>query len=202
MESEKIILPYGRETVAVEIEEGHLAGVLRSGIHGYKPPMAGEELVRAAMARHLLHVIQSRTDFLGAGKLFRKRLDLLQASETHAQRFERLGDIAPDHARSLRKRHGILLPQRTQYRMQLFVREVATVQKRADNAHVSDIDMDILDSELSERLDREAEHLDVSLDALGAEKLAPRHLRLPGSERMHRTRVQTAAGVAKARTCD
>ena len=51
MTAEKIILPYGRETVAVEIEEGHLAGVLRSGIHGYKPPMAGEELVRAAMAQ-------------------------------------------------------------------------------------------------------------------------------------------------------
>ena len=42
MTSEKIILPYGRETVAVEIEEGHLAGVLRSGIHGYKPPMSGD----------------------------------------------------------------------------------------------------------------------------------------------------------------
>ena len=53
MKSEKIILPYGRETVAVEIEEGHLAGVLRSGIHGYKPPMSGEELVRAAMAQPL-----------------------------------------------------------------------------------------------------------------------------------------------------
>ena len=51
MTSEKIILPYGRETVAVEIEEGHLAGVLRSGIHGYKPPMSGEELVRTAMAQ-------------------------------------------------------------------------------------------------------------------------------------------------------
>ena len=53
MKSEKIILPYGRETVAVEIEEGHLAGVLRSGIHGYKPPVSGEELVRAAMAQPL-----------------------------------------------------------------------------------------------------------------------------------------------------
>jgi len=51
MESEKIFLPYGRETVAVEIEEGHLAGVLRSGIHGYKPSMSGEELVRAALAQ-------------------------------------------------------------------------------------------------------------------------------------------------------
>ena len=46
---EKILLPYGRESVAVEIEEGHLAGVLRSGIHGYKPPMDGEALVRASM---------------------------------------------------------------------------------------------------------------------------------------------------------
>lgn len=51
MTSEKIVLPYGRETVAVEIEEGHLAGVLRSGIHGYRPPATGEELVRAAMAQ-------------------------------------------------------------------------------------------------------------------------------------------------------
>ena len=51
MTSEKIVLPYGRETVAVEIEEGHLAGVLRSGIHGYRPPATGEELVRVAMAQ-------------------------------------------------------------------------------------------------------------------------------------------------------
>ena len=46
---EKILLPYGKETVALEIEDGHLAGVLRSGIHGYKAPKSAAELVRESI---------------------------------------------------------------------------------------------------------------------------------------------------------
>ena len=46
---EKILLPYGKEQVELEIEEGHLAGVLRSGIYGYKPPKSAVELVRESI---------------------------------------------------------------------------------------------------------------------------------------------------------
>ena len=46
---EKILLPYGKGKVSVEIEEGHLAGVLRSGIHGYKAPKSADELVRESL---------------------------------------------------------------------------------------------------------------------------------------------------------
>ena len=30
-------LPYGRESVRLTVDDGHLAGVLRSGIHEYRP---------------------------------------------------------------------------------------------------------------------------------------------------------------------
>ncbi|MBR2839112.1 MAG: nickel-dependent lactate racemase [Kiritimatiellae bacterium] len=46
---EKILLPYGKGQVPLEIEDGHLAGVLRSGIHGYRPPKGAVELVRESM---------------------------------------------------------------------------------------------------------------------------------------------------------
>ena len=46
---ERILLPYGKGLVPLEVEAGHLAGVLRSGIHGYHPPKPAEELVREAI---------------------------------------------------------------------------------------------------------------------------------------------------------
>ena len=46
---EKMFLPYGKGTVSVEIEDGHLAGVLRSGIHECKAPKDALELVRESM---------------------------------------------------------------------------------------------------------------------------------------------------------
>ena len=44
-----ILLPYGKEKVSLEVEDGHLAAVLRSGIHDYKPPKSAEELVRESL---------------------------------------------------------------------------------------------------------------------------------------------------------
>ena len=46
---EKFDLPYGKGFASVEIEDGHLAGVLRSGIHEYKPPKSSVELVRESI---------------------------------------------------------------------------------------------------------------------------------------------------------
>ena len=46
---EKMFLPYGKGAVSVEIEDGHLAGVLRSGIHECKAPKDALELVRESM---------------------------------------------------------------------------------------------------------------------------------------------------------
>ena len=46
---EKMFLPYGKGTVSVEIEDGHLAGVLRSGIHECKASKDALELVRESM---------------------------------------------------------------------------------------------------------------------------------------------------------
>ena len=46
---EKFDLPYGKGFASVEIEDGHLAGVLRSGIHEYKPPKSAVELVRESI---------------------------------------------------------------------------------------------------------------------------------------------------------
>ena len=42
-------LPYGKDFASVEIDDGHLAGVLRSGIHEYKPPKSAMELVRESI---------------------------------------------------------------------------------------------------------------------------------------------------------
>ena len=44
-----ILLPYGKESIPLEIEESHLAGVLRSGIHAYRPPKEPGELVRDSL---------------------------------------------------------------------------------------------------------------------------------------------------------
>ena len=43
-------LPYGRETQQVSIDEAHLAGVLVSELHAYKPEQSGAELVADALA--------------------------------------------------------------------------------------------------------------------------------------------------------
>ena len=84
---EKILLPYGRESVAVEIEDEHLAGVLRSGIHGYKPPMDGAALVRASLERP---IGTPRLRELAAGK-------------------QKIVVIASDHTRPVPSR--VIMPQ-------------------------------------------------------------------------------------------
>ena len=58
-------LPYGKGTLKATIDESHLAGVLRSGVHDYRPAKSGEELVRDALA----HPIgSSRLRELAVGK--------------------------------------------------------------------------------------------------------------------------------------
>ena len=44
-----ILVPYGRKSVPVEVEDGHLAGVLRSGIHEYRPTKSAVDLVRDSL---------------------------------------------------------------------------------------------------------------------------------------------------------
>ena len=82
-----IRLPYGKETVSVEIDEGHLAGVLRSGIHSYRPPKSAVELVRESLE----HPIGSpRLRELAAGK-------------------RKITVIASDHTRPVPSR--VIMPQ-------------------------------------------------------------------------------------------
>lgn len=52
----RLALPYGRGKVEVSIEKEHLAGILQSELHTYRPEESGEELVRQA----LKHPIGSR----------------------------------------------------------------------------------------------------------------------------------------------
>ncbi len=82
-----IPLPYGKETVSLEVEEGHLAGILRSGIHGYRPAKSAEELVRDSLE----HPTGSpRLRELAAGK-------------------RRITIIASDHTRPVPSR--VIMPQ-------------------------------------------------------------------------------------------
>ena len=82
-----ILVPYGRKSVPVEIEDGHLAGVLRSGIHDYRPPKSAEELVRDSLE----HPVGSpRLRDLAAGK-------------------RRITIIASDHTRPVPSR--VIMPQ-------------------------------------------------------------------------------------------
>ena len=84
---EKILLPYGRGQVPLEVEEGHLAGVLRSGIHEYRPEKCAEELVRDSIE----HPIGSpRLRELAAGK-------------------RKITVIASDHTRPVPSR--VIMPQ-------------------------------------------------------------------------------------------
>ena len=73
---ERISLPYGKGQVSVEIEDGHLAGVLRSGIHGYRAPKSAVELVRESIE----HPIGSpRLRELAAG---RRRVTVIASDHT------------------------------------------------------------------------------------------------------------------------
>lgn len=47
--TKEFVLPYGKETLKAQIEEEHLAGVLVSELHSYKPPKGGAELVQEAL---------------------------------------------------------------------------------------------------------------------------------------------------------
>ena len=82
-----ILLPYGREKVELEVEESHLAAVLRSGIHSYRPDRSAEELVHAAMENPLG---TPRLRELAAGK-------------------RRITVIASDHTRPVPSR--VIMPQ-------------------------------------------------------------------------------------------
>ena len=82
-----ILLPYGKGKVTLEVEEGHLAGVLRSGIHEYRPPKGAEDLVRDSLE----HPVGSpRLRDLAAGK-------------------RRITIIASDHTRPVPSR--VIMPQ-------------------------------------------------------------------------------------------
>ena len=82
-----ILVPYGKESVPVEIEDGHLAAVLRSGVAGYHPPKGGLELVRDSLE----HPIGSpRLRELAVGK-------------------RRVTVIASDHTRPVPSR--VIMPQ-------------------------------------------------------------------------------------------
>lgn len=45
----KFLLPYGKEKLSLQIEEDHLAGVLLSELHDFKPSKSGSELVQEAL---------------------------------------------------------------------------------------------------------------------------------------------------------
>lgn len=45
----EFLLPYGKETLKAQIEDGHLAGVLVSELHSYHAPKSGSELVQEAL---------------------------------------------------------------------------------------------------------------------------------------------------------
>ena len=82
-----ILVPYGRKSVPVEVEDGHLAGVLRSGIHEYRPTKSAVDLVRDSLE----HPIGSpRLRELVAGK-------------------RRITIIASDHTRPVPSR--VIMPQ-------------------------------------------------------------------------------------------
>ena len=82
-----IQLPYGKGKVALEVEEGHLAGVLRPSIHDYRPEKGAVELVRESLE----HPVGSpRLRELAAGK-------------------RRITVIASDHTRPVPSR--VIMPQ-------------------------------------------------------------------------------------------
>ena len=82
-----IQLPYGKGKVALEVEDGHLAGVLRPSIHDYRPEKGAVELVRESLE----HPVGSpRLRELAAGK-------------------RRITVIASDHTRPVPSR--VIMPQ-------------------------------------------------------------------------------------------
>ena len=82
-----IQLPYGKGKVALDVDEGHLVGVLRPSIHEYRPAKGAVELVREALE----HPIGSpRLRELAAGK-------------------RRITVIASDHTRPVPSR--VIMPQ-------------------------------------------------------------------------------------------
>ena len=82
-----ILVPYGRKSVPVEVEDGHLAGVLRSGIHEYRPTKSAVDLVRDSLENP---IGSQRLRELAAGK-------------------RRITIIASDHTRPVPSR--VIMPQ-------------------------------------------------------------------------------------------
>ena len=85
--TKSISLPYGKSRIDLEVEEEHLAGVLRSGIHGYRPPLGAAELVRESIENP---IGSPRLRDLAAGK-------------------RRITVIASDHTRPVPSR--VIMPQ-------------------------------------------------------------------------------------------
>ncbi len=73
---EKFNLPYGRGFAPIEIADGHLAGVLRSAIHEYKPAKSAVELVRESIENP---IGSPRLRDLAAGK---RRITVIASDHT------------------------------------------------------------------------------------------------------------------------
>ncbi len=73
---ERFTLPYGKGSQTVEIEDGHLAGVLVSGMHAYKAAATPDELVRGALANP---IGSARLRELAAGK---RRITVIASDHT------------------------------------------------------------------------------------------------------------------------
>lgn len=72
----KILLPYGKGRIAVEIEEDHLAGVLQSGIQSYHPDKSATEIVRESLENP---IGSPRLKELAAGK---RRITVIASDHT------------------------------------------------------------------------------------------------------------------------
>ena len=71
-----ITLPYGKERIPLEVDDSHLAGTLRSGIHAYRPSKSAELLVRESIENP---VGSPRLRELAAGK---KRITVIASDHT------------------------------------------------------------------------------------------------------------------------
>ena len=72
----KILLPYGKGHMAIEIEESHLAGVLQSGIQGCRPDRSATEIVRESLENP---IGSPRLRELAAGK---RRITVIASDHT------------------------------------------------------------------------------------------------------------------------
>ena len=153
--------------------------------------------VSPADARKLSNFPQSSLNFGLLRQLALKYIENGNFSESPQQKLQSLLDFRIKTNGGLRKCNRVLHAKRPHHTMHAFVGN-SFAHQGVQNGHVTDVDVHHIDAEFFQSTHGKRHNLGISLNAAGAEEFDARNHRFSACQRMHRTRVQTAARIAQA----